>query len=1151
MIGGVTWNKKENMANESYFISRNEDRYDLPTEDARIMSRYTTSIAASGTDEAKIYKLTGDIKAIIKSSLSPNENADFYKTYLETSMLSMQGLMGGGAFIHQCPFLRIAFGNFFKKAHVSKVENRPNVLFGKMDITSLIWCPPEEVSEAMVDCSLVAAKTEKGKKFPSPVPLRSSMATLRNNTWSPFDPDQGQISSELLDKCFSGEVQNELRKQVSANKHLKPFADDSRSDVGTIVLLCGIWFQSVEDLNKHIESVHGNVNLAHFPKAHKVSSRAVNTTASAPLSEALRDNFSAGVVKIRGANQGTMEQYVKGKNYEKPTKNDSTEQVLDKMRTLLTRVNNDYSVFDSEGRVMVDQYGDIVTLFTSFFEDDPTWMRLFDQSAQAITENWNILGKNNTTRVSREDILTWVKSMWDKRTTRTFLRQVYLVHGTRSASYSDDMAIQLNEAVRVVREIFGGTTVEMRLPVKFGTSDKWRTATVNISYFLIVQKLIQDWPHSDNKLWELVKKLKLDKILLPRGETDEAAVLGTLSEGIQQLREKLRSSLPTTSRSTGVRVNYVWNDELLDEIREEDIQDGYTPEDFATYQENVYKAWTEEFPEAATKPTEQEILILRKKNKFALDKDSVKGACGRAKCQNKRGCFTRRKKKQEESKTLYITQRCIKKGKDGKNDDSDTKTKDVNTKNVKCVRTGDHIDVTLKNQVLRLYEEDANGTVPLVANADGSELRIATSEEAADDNVPKVTAKLRGAGLIGNTTNEILLSVAPSAPSTNWLAVRQVTISNTAAAPEMRAAYEETDVITKPKAKKTRRSKRNRAHPTNSPIHQPSDGITKATNKPMDSFEDEPIGRRVDLQRTPHEKNDATMKTIKDEGLNRNRNHLNNASAPTSANSIVRVMDRFMDSLEDESIGRIVNLQSNSHEEQEVTKELIDEEAIGIDQEQEFTPLMNNVLMANFLSDPKTQPSNDNTRKTVSSSDLHDKTFKALNNNLYQRDSENRRCSREKCPLPSKCFQLREKKQLQNKILYNSWTCLDVRKRCISLRLPHHAYLLTEQRTQLEDINSRAFSKDYEKSECSRPRCGNRRACFQKRSLEQSTSNQFYSNQLCHKEGEEDEPITVIVNGLLDNSDKAPAETSNEDFKEVQLQRVNKKHEKFIEKKRK
>ena len=108
----MTWKKKENMANESYFISRNEDRYDLPTEDAQIMSRYTTSIAASGTDEAKIYKLTGDIKAIIKSSLSPNEDAEFYKNYLETSMLSMQGLMGGGSIHSPMPLYENSIRKF-------------------------------------------------------------------------------------------------------------------------------------------------------------------------------------------------------------------------------------------------------------------------------------------------------------------------------------------------------------------------------------------------------------------------------------------------------------------------------------------------------------------------------------------------------------------------------------------------------------------------------------------------------------------------------------------------------------------------------------------------------------------------------------------------------------------------------------------------------------------------------------------------------------------------------------------------------------------------------------------------------------------------------------------------------------------------------
>ena len=87
--------------NESYFISRDEEHYNLPTEDAHIMSRYSTSIAAAGTDEKKIYDLTWDVNFIIKNSLSPNEDGPFYTTYLETSMLQMQGLVGGGAYKHQ------------------------------------------------------------------------------------------------------------------------------------------------------------------------------------------------------------------------------------------------------------------------------------------------------------------------------------------------------------------------------------------------------------------------------------------------------------------------------------------------------------------------------------------------------------------------------------------------------------------------------------------------------------------------------------------------------------------------------------------------------------------------------------------------------------------------------------------------------------------------------------------------------------------------------------------------------------------------------------------------------------------------------------------------------------------------------------------
>ena len=106
--------------NESYLISRNEDEYKISTEDAHIMSRYSASTAAANTDENKIYDLTGNIKFIIKNSLSPNEDGVFYKTYLETSMLQMPGMAGNEVYKNQCPFMSIAFANSFRKMCISR-----------------------------------------------------------------------------------------------------------------------------------------------------------------------------------------------------------------------------------------------------------------------------------------------------------------------------------------------------------------------------------------------------------------------------------------------------------------------------------------------------------------------------------------------------------------------------------------------------------------------------------------------------------------------------------------------------------------------------------------------------------------------------------------------------------------------------------------------------------------------------------------------------------------------------------------------------------------------------------------------------------------------------------------------------------------------
>ncbi len=100
---------------------------------------------------------------------------------------------------------------------------------------------------------------------------------------------------------------------------------------------------------------------------------------------------------------------------------------------------------------------------------------------------------------------------------------------------------------------------------------------------------------------------------------------------------------------------------------------------------------------------------------------------------------------QDESKTLYITQHCVRSRKD--DNKNDTKAADV-----KCVRSDKYVDINLKNQVLRLYEGEANEIVHLTPKNDHTGFRAATPEETENEYIPTMPAQVRGIGLIGNTT---------------------------------------------------------------------------------------------------------------------------------------------------------------------------------------------------------------------------------------------------------------------------------------------------------------------------------------------------------------------------------------------------------------
>ena len=262
----------------------------------------------------------------------------------------------------------------------------------------------------------------------------------------------------------------------------------------------------------------------------------------------------------------------------------------------------------------------------------------------------------------------------------------------------------------------------------------------------------------------------------------------------------------------------------------------------------------------------------------------------------------------------------------------------------------------------------------------------------------------------------------------------------------------------------------------------------------------------------------------------RNRDHHHRNSSPKPVKDIETVMNRFMESCENEAVGRRVDLNSSLNEEPELLEdegfilnsedeqELIrdkeieandDDETIRYIQEDEpdephnIAPnpvvVSNNVMIINMKNNEHSEQSRNEGEIRAKSVTLHDKTVRNKNRRLYHKDAKNEKCSRLNCKLPKKCFQLRRDKQQNHNLLYNSWNCLDIYEQNISLRLPHHEHLLSDQVVKLEEVDFKVFCEDSKKSRCSRPKCGDRATCFQKRSLNRFSSQQFYSNQSCYK----------------------------------------------------
>ena len=136
---------------------------------------------------------------------------------------------------------------------------------------------------------------------------------------------------------------------------------------------------------------------------------------------------------------------------------------------------------------------------------------------------------------------------------------------------------------------------------------------------------IAKFSYSDQKLWSIAKKVKLQESLFPGKSGDPRLGISSVSDALKKFDEtKTDEGLNTKAAAKGAAVDNanVWDEE----------EDG---EEKATLSKDQYVAVARAMPDDCTSSMVAQISKHRAESEAFLKKDSLDSKCGRFKCGDK------------------------------------------------------------------------------------------------------------------------------------------------------------------------------------------------------------------------------------------------------------------------------------------------------------------------------------------------------------------------------------------------------------------------------------------------------------------------------------------------------------------------------------
>ena len=323
---------------------------------------------------------------------------------------------------------------------------------------------------------------------------------------------------------------------------------------------------------------------------------------------------------------------------------DFTEQILEKLENNMTRLQNDYLVFDNDMNIRKGCQSDMWSMIKQFLSQNPEWWTRLKQVA-LHQDNHPIRSSGDKDAPSDRDIIReWIRKMWDNNTDQTLTKKLLRVFQAEFPEDVNDIVVQFDNIYGHIKNLLGRDT-DVELPRIRGELQQPGSNKVDLTYLLTSIRLIQQLAHNKN-MWSSVTPAEMEDVLFPSHFNSRNSRTMSIRTGLKKLKKKMISQAEQLKLET----SSIFETEENDNFNKTDVSEKVRDAVFLNLQQ---------ITEAAFQPTEKQMRLIIQKNNQTIQRDSVDRECSRPRCQFPARCFWTRMREQEATESPYIINQCL------------------------------------------------------------------------------------------------------------------------------------------------------------------------------------------------------------------------------------------------------------------------------------------------------------------------------------------------------------------------------------------------------------------------------------------------------------------------------------------------------------